>query len=87
MRNLVLAQDIIYATNITNYKVANKLLKEASASPAAEYISFFLSSVPTEKGYSLRGRIISLTKKFIKDPNKFVIQLTDEEYAQINIKE
>lgn len=73
---IVLFNDMTFAEGLTQ-EFAERALSAAKASPAAEFIDFYLTwnrNLPTPE-YQLRGKDKALCKKFGNSPNKFYIHV------------
>ena len=75
MKNIVLFQEMVFATGLS-YKKACEVL--ALASKKVPVIDFFVKSGKGYKGYCLCGHVSALKAMFLKDPEAFVITIEEE---------
>lgn len=74
MRKILLHTDIVFCNDLS-YDDAKKALELASQSIVAEHVTFYIKSGPGQKGWNLVGHDNLLTELFVKDPDKFVIEV------------
>lgn len=74
---VLLYNEVVFKTDLT-YKVACELLEKAEKSKVSDLYSFHMSKGPSDSKWKLIGRPSDITKKFLENPDIFVIGDDDE---------